>query len=233
MSEVNALIQFEPRAVALDSIETLEISGPETMEIAILYREDVKALLKEIDSGYRQHIANAHKSHADLCAELRRRSEYPAKVLSLLNDRIAAYELDRQQREERAQREAEALELLQAAERRKADAETVAAAGDHKTALAIAAAPIEEFAQPVVQQTRVESRVGGVAVRQSFVPELTDLAALVKFAATQGAVMQAVVVAPNLDGLQLLMDQMGSAFSIPGVKRVPGKRSVRSSVRKR
>lgn len=227
------LVQLtELPAVDLDVCASFVITGPETAEVAVGLRDDVKALLAEIEAGYRPHIAQANALHKGLCAELKTRSARPRAVLDALNTMLASYELERRQREEQQARAEEAARVAAAEAMRKAESDAAAAAGDHALALSIASAPVEEFAAPVAVVPAKTEKVSGISVTQTYEAELTDLAQLVAFAHANPAMM-AMVVGPNVDGLNALVKQLGEKFAIPGVRRVPKTPSVRSTGRRR
>lgn len=222
------LVPFTPTTtVDLDEVAAFTIDGPETMELAIHYREDVKTLIAEIEAGYRPHIAQAHKLHKGLTTELNARLMTPKTALDALNRAIGRYELERRQREEQARRVAEAVARQEALDQQEAEARAAAAQGDHARAREISEAPVEEFMTPVVPV--VETKANGVSVVQRYAPEIVDLRALVTFAAQAKGALTALCVQPNEKGLQALVDQMGEGFNIPGVRRVPKAPEVRST----
>lgn len=210
----------------------LEISGEETAEIAVELREGIKALLDEIDAGYRPHIQRAHELHKGLCAELRERGATARVALDLINGKIGRYEIARQQAEEQARRAAVEAEARAAAERREAEAREAALVSPAQ-AEDVRAMPLEHFTDPAALTTAVATpaKTKGVSVTLDYEAELTDLRALVEFALANPALL-AVCVGPNLDGLNLLVKQQGAAFAIPGVRRVPKAPTVRSTRRK-
>jgi len=220
-------------ALAEDDLVTdaraLQVTGPETAEMAVEFRDGVQALLDEIEGAYRPHISRAHTLHKGLCAELRTRQAPAQQALIILNGALAAYEITRRQRVEAAERERVRRETEAAIEEREAEAKAVEAV-DPAMAEDIRTAPLEQFAMPGVPVPAVEQKAAGVAVTVPYVAELTDLAALVAFAHTHPE-MLALVVAPNQAGLDLLVKQQGASFSIPGVKRVAGVAIVRRTRR--
>ena len=206
--------------------------GPETAELAVAYREDVKALIAEIEKGYKPHIANAHAAHKALCSELATRLAGPKAALDTLTRAIGSYELARRQREQQALREAEAAAQAQAAADRAKDAEAQRAKGNEALAKDIESSPIEEFMAPVV--VAPERPTAGVAVTQTWSVAVTDLDTLVRYAARDEVTPQlrALLVEANARGLQALCDQMGESFKVPGCARVLAAPIVRS-VRRR
>ena len=226
------LVTFTPTtAVDLDEVRAFHVDGPESCELAIAYREDVKALVAEIEAGYRPYVAQAHAMHKSLLGELNTRLAPAKAALDALTRAIGAYELGRRQREQQAQREAEAAAQAQAEADRAKDAAAQRAKGDEALAKAIEQSPIEEFMGPVLPV--VTQKASGVAVTQSFTFEVTDLEALLTFAAGPDVTPQlrALLVQPNERGLQSLVMQMGASFSVPGVTRVAKAPTVRSTRR--
>ena len=57
--------------VNLADLATFSITGPETAEIAVEYREGVKALIAEIEAVYRPHIKRAHAAHKAIVGFIR------------------------------------------------------------------------------------------------------------------------------------------------------------------
>ena len=224
------LVTFEPTvAIDLAEVQTWVIDGPETAALAVEYREGVKTLIREIEAGYKPHIANAHAAHKALCSELNTRLAEPKKALDALTRAIGTYELDRAAREARARRDAEAAALKQAAADRAKDAEAQRAKGNEALAKDIEAAPVEEFMAPVVVAR--ETKTAGVAVTVTYEPQVEDLDALLRFALGDDvpATLRALLVSPNMRGLQSLVDQMGEGFNVPGVSRVMRAPTVRST----
>lgn len=224
------LVVFEPTTtVDVAELASFTISGPETAELAVAYREDVKALIREIEAGYKPHIARAFATHKALTTELNTRLLQPKLALDALTKAIGLYELDRVKREEKARRDAEAAALKQAAADRAKDAEAQRAKGNEALAKDIEAAPVEEFMAPVVVAR--ETKTAGVAVTVTYEPQVEDLDALLRFALSDEvpATLRALLVSPNLRGLQSLVDQMGEGFNVPGVSRVMRAPTVRST----
>lgn len=198
------LVVFQPTTIVdVIGLTLTVISGPETLEMAIAAREDVKALLAEIDAGYRPHIQRAHEAHKALVAELKTRSELATQALHALNTEIGRYTTAQRAREERERQENE----------RKAR-EAIAQGEPIETAIA--------KLTPVAMTT-----TAGVAVSETVSVELVDLALLVQFA-HEHPHMMALCLQPNEAGLTTLAKQMGKSFNVPGVKRVTGT-SVRST----
>jgi hypothetical protein len=227
------LVVFEPTvAIDLQEVATWVVDGPDTAALAVEYREGVRALIREIEEGYKPHIARAHQTHKALCAELTSRL-LPAKLaLDALNRAIGSYELARSQREEKARREAEAHALAEAERHRALDAEAQRAKGNEALARDIEAAPVEEFMAPVV--VPAETKTKGVAVSVTYEPQVEDLGALLRFALGDDVppALRALLVQANMRGLQSLVDQMGEGFNVPGVVRVMRAPTVRSTARR-
>ena len=85
---------------------------------------------------------------------------------------------------------------------------------------------------PVV--VRAWPKTAGVAVTVTYEPQVEDLDALVQFALADDvpATLRAMLVSPNMKGLQSLVNQMGEGFNVPGVKRVMRPPTVRSTRRR-
>ena len=229
MSKTEALVAFEPTtAIDLAEVATWVVDGPETAELAVEYREGIKALIREIEAGYKQNVARAHAAHKALCEELKTRLLPATIALDALNRAIGSYEVARQQAEEKARRDAEAAAIQQATADRARDAEMARVKGDVALAASIAASPVEEFMAPVVVPTT--RKTSGVAVTVTYEPVVEDFDALLAFAAAPGnGALRALLVQANLKGLQALVDQMGEGFNVPGVVRVMRTPTVRST----
>jgi hypothetical protein len=228
----NDLVTFEPTtAIDLAEVATWVVDGPETAALAVEYRAGIKLLIEEIDAAYRPHIAAAHKLHKGLTTELNTRLAPAKAALDALNLALGRYEHDRVAREAKARRDAEAAALRQAEADRAADAAAQRAKGNVELARDIEAAPAEEFMRPVV--LRREEKTSGIAVSVSYEPVVEDREALLRYALQDDvpAVLRDLLVQPNVKGLQNLCDQMGDAFSIPGVSRVMRAPTVRSTRR--
>jgi hypothetical protein len=205
----------------------LAITGIETQELAIELREGIRALIAEIDGGYRPHIQRAHELHAGLCAELRERTALPKQALALVNGKLADYETQRRLAAEAEARARWAQQQREAEWRRDQEA---LAAGTQEAAQLVRETPLEAFVAPVVTPPTVAPKGKGVAVTLSYQAELTDLAALAAFAVANPALL-ALCLAPNQAGLDALVKQQGESFAIPGVKRVAKAPVVRSTRR--
>jgi hypothetical protein len=227
------LVRFEPAtAIDLAEVATWVVDGPETAALAVEYREGVKALIAEIEAGYKPHVARAHAAHKALCEELRQRLLPATVALDALNRAIGGYEWTRKQAEEQARRDAEAAARAQAEADRAADAAAQRAKGQEALARDIEAAPVEEFMAPVV--VPVSTPTPGVAVSVRYVPEVFDFAALLAYASGPEVpvALRNLLVLANEKGLQLLADQMGEGFAVPGVRRVAAPAVVRSTRRR-
>jgi hypothetical protein len=105
MAKTETLVVFEPAThIDLAEVATWVVDGPETAELAVEYREGVKALIREIEAGYKPHVARAHAAHKALCEELRLRLLPCTVALDALNRAIGSYEVARQRAEEKARR---------------------------------------------------------------------------------------------------------------------------------
>lgn len=228
MAKTETLVVFEPAThIDLAEVATWVVDGPETAELAVEYREGVKALIREIEAGYKPHVARAHAAHKALCEELRLRLLPCTVALDALNRAIGSYEVARQRAEEKARRDAEAAALADAEAARASDAEAARLRGNTALAASIASAPVEEFMAPVVvPPTR---KTSGVAVTVTYEPVVEDFDALLQFAAASDSAMRPLLVQANLKGLQALVDQMGEGFNVPGVTRVMRTPTVRST----
>lgn len=230
----NELVKFEPQTVIdLVEVAAFVITGPDSAEIAVEYREGVKALVAEIEAAYRPHVARAHQAHKALLADLQARL-LPAKVaLDAITRALGNYELQRRQREEQLRRDAEAAAIREAEENRAKDAEAARRKGDEALARDIEASPTDEFMAPVVVPR--EAKTAGVAVEQRYGIEVTNLGVLLAYAMRDDVpeTLRALLVQANEKGLQSLCDQMGESFAVPGVRRVALGPSVRSTRRAR
>jgi len=228
MPKPETLVVFEPAThIDLAEVATWVVDGPETAELAVEYREGVKALIREIEAGYKPHVARAHAAHKALCDELKMRLLPCTIALDALNRAIGSYEVQRLRAEEKARRDAEVAAIEQATRDRAADAEAQRAKGNEALAASIAASPVEEFMQPVVVPTT--KKTSGVAVTVTYEPQVEDFDALLQFAAASDSAMRPLLVQANLKGLQALVDQMGEGFNVPGVTRVMRTPTVRST----
>jgi hypothetical protein len=226
----DALVKFQPTTtVDLADVATFEVTGPDTAEIAVEYREGLKLLMKEIEAAYRPHIQRAFVSHKALCDELKARLLPATIALDALNRAIGGYEVARVRAEEKARRDAEAAALAAAEAARASDAEAARLRGNTALAASIASAPVEEFMAPVVVPTT--RKTSGVAVTGSYEPVVEDFDLLLRFALDPDSppTLRALLVQPNLKGLQSLVDQLGEGFNVPGVARVMRTPTVRST----
>jgi hypothetical protein len=226
------LVTFEPTtAIDLAEVATWVVDGPDTAALAVEYREGVKALITEIEAGYRPHIANAHAAHKALCTELNTRLAPAKAALAALTLALGRYEHDRVAREAKARRDAEAAAQREAEANRAADAAAQRAKGDEALARSIESSPVEEFMAPVVVAPETKTR--GIAVSVRYEPVVEDREVLLRYALEDGvpAVLRDLLVTPNLQGLQTLVDQMGESFNVPGVVRVMRAPTVRSTRR--
>jgi len=94
-TELVVVPPVQGEADVLVDAQALDISGPETMGLAIEVREGVKALIAEIESAFRPHIQRANALHKGLCAELNARNAGPRAALGIIDGKIGDYEMAR------------------------------------------------------------------------------------------------------------------------------------------
>lgn len=215
----------------LREVFALEVKTPEQRALAIRWREDVKALIVEIEGAFKPHIARAYQTHRGLLAELATRLDGPKAALGALTATLGRYEADRLKRNAAAHLEAERVAREAAEAARLADAQALAAKGLDQQSDDTLASPVEEFLAPVVVVEEPKGR--GLSVTPTWTFEVTDLRALIEYAHGAGAGLRSLLVQPNEKGLASLVKQMGAQFDIPGVRRVEGTPVVRSTGRPR
>ena len=139
------------------------------------------------------------------------------EVINIVSNKVDVYEREQWRiAKEKADREAEA-ERKRQEEQRLAEAEAAEKAGDSALAEEIIDRPIEVVA-PAPAQPETIGKVAGVSSRVIYKAEVTDLAALIKYAANLP--ISELLLEPNMPKLNELARFHKNNLAIPGVRVV-------------
>lgn len=92
---------------ALDKARAVTIQTQKDLDAADMFRQDIIALLRQIEESFDPHIARAHDQHKALIAEKKKFTEIPTQALEILKPKIAKYIQDQDDARRQAEREAE------------------------------------------------------------------------------------------------------------------------------
>lgn len=202
-----------------DQARALTIRDAKSYEAACDFLKGIKALRGEIADTFDPHVKRAFEAHRALCKEKQDAERPLTEAERIVKDAIRAYddEQERIRREEqrRLQEEARQREEERRLEEAIALDQEAAATGDagkHLEAEAILAQPITV---PVVAVAPVTPKVTGISFRETWSGRVTDLAALIRYAAANPQFMTLLQVnQPVLNGLAR---SLKNNLKVPGV----------------
>lgn len=198
-----------------DQARALRISDSGSYALACDFLKNVKALRTEIADTFEPHIKRAHEAHKALLKEKNDAEAPLAEAERIVKAALVVYD----QEQERIRR-AEAARLQeelrqQETERRLAEAVELEAAGETAEADALIAEPITV---PVVAVAPTTPKVSGITYRETWAANVTDLAALVKYVASNPQC--APFLSANMPALNAQARSLKGALRIPGVEAV-------------
>jgi len=217
--------------IATDQIAQRALTYPEqARKIAIVddasYRaaaeflKGIKALSGEIDDTFDPHIKRLFDAHRALCREKADAKAPAAEAERIVKDAIRAYDDEQERRRLAEQRRLEELAAQEAREQRLADAVALAEQAVvqqdprlQEAADELLAAPIEVPAVAVPPST---PKVTGISFRETWTARVTDLAALIRYAATNPQFMNLLMI--NQPALNALARSMKRLLKVPGVE---------------
>jgi hypothetical protein len=218
--------QVTQKALAFpDQARALTISDTATYQQACDFLLGVKALRAEIAETFDPHIGRAFEAHRALCRE-KKEAEAPLADAELIVKRAlvtydTAQERIRQEEQrrlqEQARREAEERQLMEAI----ALEEEAKASGDAGLAMEAAAKLEEPIHTPAVAVAPTTPKVSGIAYRETWSGRLTNIAALIVYAASNPQFMGLLMI--NQPALNQLARSMKNQMRIPGVEAVSTK----------
>ncbi len=208
---------LEERALTWpERANALTISDARTCEAAAELLRDIKTLRDEIAASTDPVIEAAHRAHKAALAQ-RKQLEAPLLAAEItIKGRLSAYVTEQERLRRIAEAEAAAAARKLEEDRRLAEAEALAAAGEAEEAERVLDEPMPAPPPPAV--ARAVPRTEGVATRETWSAEVTDLAALVRAIAEGKAPLPLVL--PNLPALNSQAKSLRGAMAIPGVRAV-------------
>jgi len=211
------------RALAFpDQARALRIVNAQSYQFACEFLKGIKALREEIADTFDPHIKRAFEAHRALVKE-KREAEAPLADAELIAKRaLVAFdtEQERIRREEQQRLEAEARR--QAEERQLMEAialeEQAQASGDAGLAMEAAAMLDQPVMTPTIAVAQSTPKVSGISFRETWSGQLTDLAALIRYAAANPQFMNLLQV--NQVALNGLARSMKGQLQVPGVRAI-------------
>lgn len=181
--------------------------------------EGVKALEKEILDFFRPLKRKAKELHDDLCSQERQKLEPVREAERIVKGAVQAYldECERKRREEERRLAEEARKREE--ERQLREALDAAEQGDTALADAILEAPAP--APPPVRVAPIAPKVSGIAQRETWSAEVTDLLAFVKFVAANPQFLH--LLQANQTALNQQARSLRDKMNFPGVVAVSTK----------
>lgn len=181
---------------AIEQAQAFTITTQEEAAVVDSFCVNLKALEKEVDLAYDEHIEMAYKAHKALVGKKKLYAEPIAQARTIAKGKLIAWADAERVRAEQEAAIARAKAKQQAEDEALARAERAAEFGDDKTADAIMAAPVVvepvKVAAPVkmatVMQTRWKYKITNAALipREYLVPDETKIGGVIR--ATKGAV---------------------------------------------
>ena len=193
----------------------LVIADAASYQAACDFLKGVKALRTEIAGTFEPHIKRAHEAHKALLKEKADAEAPLAEAERITKAALVTYdaEQERIRRTEQARLQEEARQQEQ--DRRIAEAVELEAAGETAEAEALIEAPVHV---PTVAVAPSTPKVTGIAYRETWSANVTDLAALVKFVAANPQF--AGFLSANMPALNAQARSLKSQMQIPGVEAV-------------
>ena len=215
--------QVTERALAFpDQARAIRIMDAASYQQACEFLKGVKALRDEIADTFDPHIKRAFESHRALVKD-KRDAEAPLAEAELIAKRALVTFDTEQERirqeeqrrlQEQARRDAEERQLVEAI----ALEEEAQASGDASLAMEAAAKLEEPVHVPAVAVAPMTPKVSGIAYRETWGGRLTDIAAVIKYAAANPQFMGLLMI--NQPALNQLARSMKHQMRIPGVEAV-------------
>lgn len=196
-----------------DQARALRILDAETYGRACEFLKDVKAFRTQIADTFDPHIRRAYESHKALVREKQNAEAPLAEAERITKAALVTYD----QEQERIRR-AEAARIQdelrrQEEERRLCEAVELEAVGESAEAEALIEEPI---VVPTVAVAPSTPKVSGIAYRETWSANVTDLAALVKYVATNPQF--AGFLSANMPALNAQARSLKGQLNIPGVE---------------
>lgn len=196
--QVPAVPEQNTKALAaIDQAKAFNIATPEEYAVVDAFCVSLKALEKEVDLAYDEHIDAAHKAHKALVAKKKLYAEPIAEARKIAKGKLIAYDEKRE-----SERKFEEARLRAEAQKRAEDEALAKAAmaeeyGDTKGAEAIISAPVVAAPVSLAQdypkakttvQTRWTYKIVNPAMipREYLIPDETKIGGVIR--ATKGAV---------------------------------------------
>jgi hypothetical protein len=208
--------ELESRALTWpEQARALVISDDAAFASAGELLKSIKALAREIEDTFGPHKKKASELHRGICAEENKAKAPLAEAESILKRSMATYHeaQERARRAEQMRLEAEARQREET--RRLEEAAAVEAAGDPEEAERIL---VEKPPLPAYTPPPPVAKVQGVAMREEWSGEVTNLKALVDAIAAGSAPLSLVQInQPVLNGLA---KSLKAELAYPGVRAV-------------
>jgi hypothetical protein len=212
--------QLETKALSLfDQANALRIQDQPTYDQAVEFLKGVKALRNEAESQMRPVVDAAHKAHKAACDALKRIDAPLEQAERAVKQMIAAWSAE----QERIRRAAEDRLRLEAQRQAEAEAEQqIEQAEAEGASEAEVLAMIEQAAMlptpPPLTVAPTYKAAAGVAVRKTWVAEVTSVRNLILFVAQKPEYEYLLKV--DEAKLNQLARMQGAALRIPGVRVV-------------
>lgn len=212
---VDSAAVLQKAATFPEQARALAITSPERYTAACDFLQTIKALRAEIAETFDPHIKRAYDAHRALCAEKKDAEAPLVDAERIAKAAMVTYEQaqERLRREEAARLQAELRKVEE--ERRLTEAVAAEASGDTEVAEQLLAEPV--FV-PTVAVAPTTPKVAGISYRETWSGKLTDIAALIRYAAANPQFMGLLEV--NQPALNQLARSMKAQMQIPGVEAV-------------
>ena len=198
-----------------DQARALRIADAGTYQGACDFLKGIKALRTEIADTFGPHITRAHEAHKALLKEKSDAEAPLAEAERITKAALVTYDAAQEQiRRAEAARLQEQLRQ-QEHERRLAEAVELEQAGESAEAEALIEAPITV---PTVAVAPSTPKVSGIAYRETWSANVTDLGALVKHVAAHPQF--AGLLLANMPALNAQARSLKAQMQIPGVEAV-------------
>jgi hypothetical protein len=198
-----------------EQARAITITDAPSYERACEFLKAIKGLRQEIADVFDSHIKRAFDAHRALCAEKRDAEAPLAEAERIVKNGLVAWDRVQEQQREAERRRLEEEARREAEDRRLAEAAALAAAGATEMADALLDEPVDV---PVVAVAPLTPKVNGIAYRETWSAQITDLHALVKYIAANPSHLGLLIA--NQTALNAQARSLKGQLRIPGVKAV-------------
>lgn len=198
-----------------EKARAIEITDAPSYQLACNELLGIKALRGEVETTFGPIVSSAHGTWKEALAGRKRADDPLNEAESILKQRIGTYQQEQRRIAQEAERQARIEAERLALEAREVEIEEAEAQGASVQEVAtIIERPVVHFTPPPVRAA--VPVVQGVSMRETWAAEVTDVAALVRYAAANPQYVS--LLTPNMTAINQMARAMKSTMDFPGVR---------------